>query len=176
MYFPYKNGKMEKLPKRIGLIDIGDDARRQYIDAQSTFTAWEDARSAVAEVRGGMYWKRQGKTDYLIRTSPKNAQTSLGPRSEETESIHAKFTDRKSRAEARVKDLATELVRHQRMNRALFVGRAPQVLGDVLRALADAGLTEYFMVVGTHALYAYEAAAGVRFESSDALATSSPRR
>ncbi len=162
---------MENLPKAVGLIDIGGDARRQFIDAQSVFTAWEAARKAAAEVRGGMYWKRQGKGDYLIRTSPKNAQTSLGPRSDETEAIYTKFIDRKAKTEARLKDLTAELTRHQRMNRALFIGRAPQVLVDILQALADAGLAEHFMVVGTHALYAYEAVAGVRFEAADALAT-----
>lgn len=166
---------MEKIPKKIekqaSLIDIGNDARRQLIDAQTVFLAWEEACKKAAEVRGGMYWKKQGKADYLIRTTPKNAQTSLGARTEETESIYAKFIERKTKAEARVKDLKAELIRHQRMNRALFVGRAPQILVDILNALSNAGLAEYFMVIGTHALYAYEAAAGVHFEAVEALAT-----
>jgi hypothetical protein len=131
----------------------------------------EAARKNAADVRGGMYWKRQGKTSYLIRTSPRNAQKSLGPRSLETESIHQRFSERKAKAEARVDQLSTELVRHQRMNRALFVGRAPQILVDILNTLARAGLSEHFTVIGTHALYAYEAAAGVRFGTANALAT-----
>ncbi len=162
---------MEKIPKTAGLIDIGDDSRRQFVDAQSVFSAWEDAISKAAEVRGGMYWKRQSGADYLIRTSPKNVQKSLGPRSVETESIYEKFTARKTEAEARERSLAAELVRHQRMNRALFVGRAPQIVVDILNALFGAGLAEHFTVVGTHALYAYEAAAGVRFADGDVLAT-----
>lgn len=162
---------MENARKNIGLIDIGADARRQYIDAQSVFTAWEEARASAADVRGGMYWKRQGKADYLVRTSPKNAQKSLGPRSVETEAIYEKFTARKMEAEARVGQLEAELTRHQRMNRALFVGRAPQILVDILNTLSRAGIAEHFTVVGTHALYAYEAAAGVRIGSSAALAT-----
>lgn len=162
---------MENIRKNIAPIDIGADARRQFIDAQSVFTAWEGARASAADVRGGMYWKRQGKADYLIRTSPKNAQKSLGPRSAETEAIYEKFIARKVEAEARVGQLAAELSRHQRMNRALFVGRAPQILVDILNALSRAGLAEHFTVVGTHALYAYEAAAGVRIGSSAALAT-----
>jgi hypothetical protein len=35
----------------------------------------------------------------------------------------------------------------------------------ILSRLANAGLDDYFRVVGTHALYAYEAAAGFRFAS-----------
>ena len=162
---------MENTRKSIGLIDIGADARRQYIDAQSVFSAWEDANKNAAEVRGGMYWKHQGKTDYLIRTSPSNTQKSLGPRSEETESVYRRFVERKAKAEARASQLAAELGRHQRMNRALFVGRAPQILVDILNMLSRAGLAGHFTVIGTHALYAYEAAAGVRFGAADALAT-----
>lgn len=162
---------MENVRKNIGLIDIGTDARRQFIDAQSVFTAWEEARKSADDVRGGMYWKRQGKTDYLIRTSPANTQKSLGPRSEETELLYEKFTARKTKAEARVDALTAELSRHQRMNRALFVGRAPQILVDILNTLSRAGLSEHFTVIGTHALYAYEAAAGIRFGATDALAT-----
>lgn len=157
--------------RKVVLRDIGDDARRQYIDAQSAFTEWERAVKAAAEVRGGMYWKRQGTAEYLIRTSPANTQKSLGRKSPETEAIFNKFTNRKETAEQRVKDLAEELTRHQRMNRALYVGRAPQMMVDVLRELAKADISEYFTLVGTHAIYAYEAAAGVRIEPSDALAT-----
>ncbi len=162
---------MENIRKNIGLIDIGTDARRQFIDAQSVFSAWEEASDSADDVRGGMYWKRQGKTDYLIRTSPTNTQKSLGPRSDETEAIYEKFVARKTKVEARVAMLAAELSRHQRMNRALFVGRAPQILVDILNALSRAGLSAHFTVIGTHALYAYEAAAGVRFGATDALAT-----
>ncbi len=162
---------MENVPKNIFFADIGNDARRQFIDAQSVFSSWEEARKSAEEVRGGMYWKQQGKTSYLIRTSPRNAQRSLGPKSEETIAIHEKFTTRKAQAAARLANLEAELVRHQRMNRALFVGRTPQILVDILDTLFLEGLSEYFTVIGTHALYAYESVAGVRFEDADALAT-----
>jgi hypothetical protein len=86
--FPYG---IENIRKSAGLPDIGNDARRQYIDAQATFTAREEATRRAAEVRGGMYWKQQGKAEFLIRTSPRNVQKSLGPRSAETEAIFKKF-------------------------------------------------------------------------------------
>lgn len=160
---------MQIIPKN-NWLEIGEDAARQYIDARSVFTAYEDAVREAAEVRGGMYWKAQGRTDYLIRTSTRNSQKSLGPRSAETETIYKKFTARKIAAEQRLADLSSELVRHQRMNRALHVGHAPKLLVDILSSICKAGLDEYFTVVGTHALYGYEAAAGVRFQE-DALAT-----
>jgi hypothetical protein len=58
----------------------------------------------------------------------------------------------------------------ERMNKALKAGRVPPTVVAVLQALEDAGLGEHFTVVGTHALYAYEFAAGVRIVQ-DALAT-----
>lgn len=157
---------MENQRKSIQLDDIGEDARRQYIDAKSTFEALESALAEAAAVRGGMYWKSVGGVDYLIRTSPRNAQKSLGPRTPEAELIYNNFVKRKSAGEQRVKDLTEVLERHQRMNRALFVGRVPTIVIEILQAIARAGIAEHFTVVGTHALYAYEAAAGVRVESA----------
>lgn len=162
---------MKKTWNSPGLEDIGNDTRRQYIDARSAFSAWEEAVRTAAEVRGGMYWKRQGSGEYLIRTSTTNSQKSLGPRSPDTETIYDKFVVRKAEVQARVSDLEAELTRQQRMNRALFVGRAPQLLVDILAQFARSGLSEHFTVVGTHVLYAYEAAAGVRFRSSHAMAS-----
>lgn len=161
---------MEFVRKTIEFQDIGDDARRQYIDARASFEALEAAEAQAATVRGGMYWKTTNGTDYLVRTSAGNAQKSLGPRSVETEAMFAAFTARKATAQARVKDLSDTLTRHQRMNRALFVGRTPTIVIDILNMLHRSGIAEHFTVVGAHALYAYEAAAGVRVESS-AVAT-----
>jgi len=161
---------MEFIPKSLAFEDIGDNARRQYIDARATFEALEQAQAQAGAVRGGMYWKTQGGADYLVRTSARNAQKSLGPRSAETEAIYASFMQRKAAAESRVKELSSALVRHQRMNRALFVGRVPTIVIDILQPLQRSGVAENFTVVGTHALYAYEAAAGVRVESA-AVAT-----
>lgn len=156
--------------KRLWL-ENDEGAQRQYIDAQSVFTAWEDAVKKMAEVRGGMYWQNKNGTDYLIRTTASGSQKSLGPRSKEKEEIYNDFTARKERIEKRFSDLNSELNRHQRMNRALRVGRTPRILIDILNKLSSSGLADHFTVIGTHALYAYEAAAGVRIGASDALAT-----
>lgn len=162
---------MKKIRKKYSWIDIGDDARRQYIDAQSAFTAWEDAYKEMSHVRGSMRWKNQNGTDYLIRVSTKGNNKSLGPRSEETEKIHDNFVARKTAAKQRFSELSETLERQQRMNRALFVGRAPRILVDILNRLYKEGLSEFFTVVGTHALYAYEARAGVLFGETEAMAT-----
>ena len=114
-------------------VDIGDSAKRQYIDARSSFELWEAALRAASEVRGGMYWKRSAKADYLIRTSPTNSQKSLGVRSAETEAIYERFTAKKAEVEARELALRSAITRHQRL-----VTRLARVLGvmkSVLRVL-----------------------------------------
>ncbi|MBK5273686.1 MAG: hypothetical protein JJE30_01360 [Desulfuromonadales bacterium] len=162
---------MKKMRKKYSWIDIGDDARRQYIDAQSAFSAWEGAYKDMLNVRGSMRWKNQNGTDYLIRVSTNGSTKSLGPRSEEKEKIHNSFIARKTAAQQRFSDLTETVERQQRMNRALFVGRAPRILVDILNRLYKEGLSEFFTVIGTHALYAYEARAGVLFGETEAMAT-----
>jgi hypothetical protein len=161
---------MEIIQKYSEWTELNPDAQRQFIDAQSAFRAWEEAVKEAEQVRGGMHWKVQGQYEYLIRTSRTNIQKSLGPRSPETEEIYRKFIERKESSDKRLAGLRATLERHQRMNRALHVGRAPGILIDILARLAGSGLSEHFIVIGTHAIYAYEAAAGV-FVSTDAVTT-----
>jgi hypothetical protein len=164
---------MENIRNTFGVIDIGESARRQYINALSIFTALEEARKKAAQFRGGMYWKTHSKSkiDYLIRTQADNSQKSIGSRSSETEAIYEKFISSKNASESRISDLLKELELHRRFNRAAMVGRAPQILIDILNMFSRTGIAEHFRVIGTHALYAYETAAGVRIEREAALET-----
>ena len=145
--------------------EIDPDAARQYIDARAAFVELERTKKNALQVRGGMLWKTVNGQDYLIRTSTTGGQKSLGRRSSETETMHRSFVDKKQSLEERVSSLRAAAAKHQRMNRALRVGRMPTIAVAILGRLANAGLDEYFRVVGTHSLYAYEAAAGVSFAS-----------
>jgi hypothetical protein len=151
--------------------EIGDDARRQYIDARGTFIEYERTLLDARSVQGSMFWRKQGAQEYLVRQSAKNTQTSLGPRSPETENTFERFSARKTAVTDRLTHLEVAIERHRRMNRALFVGRAPQILIDILNALVRWEIADHFMIVGTHALYAYEAAATVRVGNPATLAT-----
>jgi len=156
------------------ILEMDANAARQYIDAVATFEAWEEAQAEAVQVRGSMYWHKSPTSDpaaaYLVRKSASGSDTSLGRRSPETEAIYERFVQRKAEATDRLKGLKESLELHRRMNRALRVGRVDPLVVAVLTKLEASGLSEHFRVVGTHALYAYEAAAGVRF-AADALAT-----
>jgi len=150
--------------QRYQMRELAGDAQRQYINAREVFHALRDAERNAREFEGRMFWREQDGKEYLVRTSRRGAQTGLGARSPETELIHDNFVERKSVAEQRLAELQERMEKHVRLNRALFVGRVDNTIISILNAIRDAGLDENFSVIGTNALYAYEAAAGVRIE------------
>jgi hypothetical protein len=152
------------------LVELEERQLRQLSDAQAAWRNFTTAAQEAAEVRGSMRWKTVGGRTYLIRVSTTGAETSLGPQDEGTVEIHDRFHARKTAAQARLKAMKDTVDQQRRLNRAFGVGRTPAVVVRSLRALAQAGLSEQFLTVGTHALYAYETAAGVRVESG-AVAT-----
>lgn len=156
--------------ERTTFFELSEAQTRQFIDAESAWRALADARLAAAEVRGSMMWRTQSGRRYLVRVAATGGQTSLGPASPENEQIYERFMARKETVQARQRQLLEVVQQHVRLNRALRLGRVPNVVVDTLNALANAGLQDHFLTVGTHALYAYETACGVRVQT-EATAT-----
>ncbi len=112
-----------------------------------------------------MRWKKVNDNDYLIRLC--NAQgngKSLGRRSPETEAIFERFQTGKQTAYESYLGLSERLKTQTRLNRALRLGRMPTVVGNILLTLDKTRALKNFRVVGTHALFAYEAMAAVEFK------------
>jgi hypothetical protein len=166
----HSESKSLNMPGSTFFLDQTESQKRQYIDAETVFLALAKAKKAATEVRGSMVWRALRGKQTLIRTSATGAQKSLGVLSEETQAMYDSFVARKASAETRLKALKAQLATQQRLNRALRVGRVPNVVVGVINALESIGVQEHFMVVGTHALYAYDTAAGVRI-SEEAMAT-----
>lgn len=159
-----------KIPEMLPIIELSPNQLRQFIDAESVFLELRKTRRESAEVRGSMFWRSQSGTQYLIRESAGGGQKSLGPQSTTTTEIFEKFKERKASLTARRASLEATVMEQQRLNKALRVGRVPNIVVKTLNALEEAGLQDYFMTIGTHCLYAYESACGIRF-MPDALAT-----
>ena len=132
------------------------------IDSNTIFDEYRRVMALARKLAGGMYWKQQDGYEYLVRTQPNNRQHRMGKRTPENEHIYANFVKDKVEVEGRLRDLKLALVDAERLNKALKVGRVPALAVGVLQAIEAAGLGEHFTVVGTHAMYAYESAAGVR--------------
>lgn len=139
---------------------------RQLIDTRQAYEALCEAEVAARRrFAGGMRWGSRGGRDYLLRKIGA-AETSLGPKGPDTERIFAAFNEGRSENADRIGGLRRRIAALARVNRAMGLGRVPIAAARILRRMQAAGLLgESLFVVGTNALYAYEAAAGVRFDS-----------
>ena len=148
------------------LAELSPDQRRRLVDATQVFEAWREAdREFRHSYRGALRWKTINGTQYLYRTFGKIGN-SLGPRSPELEKVKADYTEQRTRLRRHVTALETRLKDMARLNRAFNLGRVPTIAARILRKLDQEGLLgKHLFVVGTNSLYAYEAAAGVLFET-----------
>jgi hypothetical protein len=110
-----------------------------------------------------MRWVSRKGTEYLHHKRGRS-ERSLGKRSPETEARLAAFSTGRDELRSRLAQLSARLDGMAPVNRALQLGRMPTIAARILRKLGDEGLLgSHLLVIGTHALYAYEARAGVVF-------------
>jgi hypothetical protein len=143
----------------VELTEFSNEQRRQLIDVRQAFASWREA--ARKEKPGSLRWVTRKGAEYLYRKT-QGSERSLGRRSPETQAImkeHEQFRERRRKGLARLKSMA-------RVNRALYLNRVPKEPSLILREFDAAGLLgQHLFVIGTNALYAYEARAGVLFDS-----------
>lgn len=142
-------------------------SNQQRLHQVNTEQLFQNYRAAVGHAdahRYGMRWKTVRGVEYLFRDTDRRGNgKSYGARCEETENLWASYNQGRSAALERLK-LITERINEQaRLNKALRLGRVPRVVARILRELDRAGLHNTFTVIGTQALYAYEAMAGAHF-------------
>lgn len=147
-------------------LEYNNDQRREFINTQQRFRTWLDLKAKVIAARGSMVWQESKGTEYLARSYYDKVgirrQTSLGPRSSHTESIKRDFESGRAEASAQFKEIDATLTRQGAVNRALGLGRVPLIGARIIRSLDAVGLLGAGVrVIGTNAIYAYEAAAGV---------------
>ncbi len=143
---------------------------REYSDTMQLFESLSELRQRARSARGSMVWMRAKGREYLHRSAyddrGRRRQTTLGPRSEETELIREKFISARADAKSRVKALEKKMQLQAAANMARGIARFPAVSARIVRAFDNAGIgSERIKIVGTHALYAYEAMAASIFDS-----------
>jgi hypothetical protein len=149
--------------------ELNGDQRRETVNTQQRYAAFREALKRDREYRGSMVWKDINGREYLVRShyakSGIRRQTSLGPRSKETEAIKLDYERGRTAAHDRLADLREVIARQSAVNRALGLGRVPLAGAKIIRALDQAGiLGSGIQILGTNAIYAYEAVAGVRID------------
>ena len=150
--------------------ELNPDQRREAINTQQRYAGLAEAQRRRDAYRGSMVWGRSKGRDYLLRSvydkHGRRRQTSLGLRGPETERIKAEFDQGRGEARARWDSMRAVMDRQAAINRVLGLGRVPMIGARIIRSLDACGLLGgAIRVLGTNALYAYEAAAGVRIES-----------
>jgi hypothetical protein len=158
-----------------GTVEVSDfqqfnsDQRRETVNTQQRYAAYREAQERAKGYRGSMVWTEIKRREYLVRShydkSGVRRQTSLGLRSPKTEATKLEYERGRSEAHKRLEDLQSVIARQAAVNRALGLGRVPLIGAKIIRALDQAGmLGSGIRVLGTNAIYAYEAAAGVRID------------
>jgi len=149
--------------------ELNSDQRREAVNTRQRYAAYREAAERAKGYRGSMVWTQLKGRDYLVRSaygkSGVRRQTSLGRRSKETEAIKLEYDRGRSEAQSRLKNLKDVIARQSAINRAIGLGRVPLIGAKIIRALDQAAmLGSDIRVLGTNAIYAYEAAAGVRID------------
>ncbi|RDJ20462.1 hypothetical protein DWF00_04670 [Bosea caraganae] len=145
---------------------LNNDQRRETVNTRQRYEAFRAAKARIDGYRGSMVWSPTKGTDYLLRSAydepGRRRQKSLGPRSAETERVKQEFDIGREEAKQRFEAAKAVLERQGAVNRALGLGRVPLTGARIIRQLDDVGLLgKGLRVVGTHAIYAYEAVAGL---------------
>ncbi len=148
---------------------LSPDQARNLVDTRQAYEALLGAESMLdRRFSGTMQWRKRAASDYLYRIHSrggKRVERSIGPRSAETEAAFAAFREGRARAADAVAGLRERLERIAPVNVALGLGRVPDVVARIIRRLDENGLLgEAIAIVGTNAIFAYEAAAGVQVE------------
>ncbi|HZC23616.1 MAG TPA: GSU2403 family nucleotidyltransferase fold protein [Candidatus Binatia bacterium] len=139
--------------------------RHVATEARRLFSAYEQARAAALAVPGWMYWKRYSNDrEYLVRAYDRTGRgTTLGSRSEVTESQLLQFKSRQLEAKLQLKLARDNLKLHARFAKAARLNRVPRAIAAVLRAVAEVPGTSA-AVISAHAFFAYESLADVVLE------------
>ena len=151
--------------------ELSNEQRRQMIDARQVYEEWQHARQELKHsYSGSMRWvKRKGK-QYLLRKAG-ISEKSLGAKTPETDVKYDGFISGRERLRERAKALSDRLDQMAPVNRALNLGRVPRLTARIIRKLDDTGLLgSHLFILGTNAIYAYEAGAGVH-TGAELLAT-----
>jgi hypothetical protein len=117
-----------------------------------------------------MRWGERNGSEYLLRKIG-NSETSLGPKNQGAEAAYAAFMSGREVNKKKLEGLEKRLDTMAPINRAMGLGRVPLIAARIARKCDEKGLLgRQLFIVGTNALYAYEALAGVQI-GSDMIAT-----
>lgn len=131
--------------------------------------AYEQRRAALSQLlrfQHNMAWPEHADGTHLHRVDDNTGElvADLGLKSDTLIDLHSNYRDQQSQARNADVESATQLNQVQHDNVALGTARVPNIVVNILEVLWNQNLMDFYRVIGTHALYAYESAAGVTFD------------
>jgi hypothetical protein len=141
---------------------LTNEQSRQIIDVGQVHVLLRSSiRKLNSDYRYGPRWRSIAGKEYFYI-----GEQSKGARRPETEREHDSYATVRQGIKDRIERCQKRLDEMAPVNRALRLGRVPKLPARLLRALDAEGLIgRGLTVIGTHALFAYEAAAGEYFDS-----------
>jgi len=143
--------------------EFQENQHRTLNRAVEAYQAYLETVQAGQPLKGGMHWKKIKGREYLYKYRDRYGRGhSLGPRSPHTERLWAEFGRQRREITAQLHARRRQVAEAARFCRAALIHRVPEPVVRILRRLTASDLTHApFMVIDTHALHAFEFAAGV---------------
>lgn len=137
----------------------------QIREAQVAFEAHRRSEEIASRFGSTFVWVPGDGGEHLQRFSHAGElQKDFGLRSLQNELIATRYTEGQAAAREELGRCSEVLSRMERRNVAHGVGRLFATPINVLSVLLRRGVMDYYCVIGTYAMYAYEVAAGVVFD------------
>ncbi|MEA3330469.1 MAG: GSU2403 family nucleotidyltransferase fold protein [Campylobacterota bacterium] len=153
-------------------IEYNNEQRKAYVNAEQIYKTYLDLfHKYNKSFRYKMIWNKSGDKEYLYKYCYDTKKSeSLGRRDDRTEKIIEKFKEQKKELKESLKKYKELLKKQARIGKFEKISRVPSVLANLLRAINEYGLDDKVIIIGTNALYSYEARCGV-FMEDEHLAT-----
>lgn len=152
--------------------EYSSSQRKQYINAKQLYEHYiEKKNEYYMNYNLSLYWRKSAGKEYLTKkNSSQNRVESLGVKSEETLKIYEDFVQHKKLLKETLFELSTKLKKIEKLNKIELLTRVPSALVEIYQKINELKLDDKMILIGTNALYAYEAHCGVFLEDEE-LAT-----
>jgi hypothetical protein len=146
--------------------------RKQYINAKQLYEHYVGKKSQyLMHYNLSMYWRSSGGKEYLTKkNSARKKVDSLGVKSTETIKIYEEFLRHKKELKEELATLEEKLEKIRKLNKIEFLTRVPLALIEIYQKINELRLDDKMVLIGTNALYAYEAHCAL-FVEDEQLAT-----
>lgn len=153
-------------------IQYNNEQRKTYINTQHIYKIYLDLFHRYNKsFRYKMTWNKAGNKEYLYKYCYDTKKSvSLGRRDDRTQKIIENFKEQKKELKESLKKYKELLKKQARLSKFEKISRVPNVLANLLRTINEYGLDDKVIIIGTNALYSYEARCAV-FMEDEHLAT-----